>query len=70
MKAKRPQLGIFPGCTDQSMPILDLAREFESHGLPANRRAQVVEEGVLVMKQLWTQEIAEFHGEHFDLAAS
>ncbi len=37
--------------------------EFANHGRPPERRAQVVEEWVALMKRIWTDEIAEFDGE-------
>ncbi|MGE0387891.1 MAG: TIGR03619 family F420-dependent LLM class oxidoreductase [Gammaproteobacteria bacterium] len=44
--------------------------EFEDHGHPANRRAQVVEECIVLMKKLWTQEVAAHRGEYFSLRPS
>ncbi|HVV30847.1 MAG TPA: TIGR03619 family F420-dependent LLM class oxidoreductase [Mycobacteriales bacterium] len=44
--------------------------EFEDHGFPANRRAQVVGETLAVMKALWTQEVAAFEGEYLRLSPS
>jgi probable F420-dependent oxidoreductase len=38
--------------------------ELEDHGVAARLRRDVVMERVLAMKQLWTQDEAEFHGEH------
>jgi probable F420-dependent oxidoreductase len=32
MTASRPRVGIFPGCTDRSMPVVELARQAESRG--------------------------------------
>jgi probable F420-dependent oxidoreductase len=44
--------------------------EMESHGIdPARRRAQV-REHILAMRSLWTDEVAEFHGEFVDLPPS
>lgn len=44
--------------------------EMESHGIdPASRRA-LVREHVLAMRSLWTDEVAEYHGDHVDLAPS
>ena len=44
--------------------------EMRSHGIdPARRRAQV-REHVLAMRSLWTDEVAEFHGEFVDLPPS
>jgi probable F420-dependent oxidoreductase len=44
--------------------------EFEDHGRPASVRAQVVEETVLLMKALWTDEIASFDGDFLKLSRS
>jgi probable F420-dependent oxidoreductase len=44
--------------------------EMRSHGIdPARRRARV-REHVLAMRSLWTDEVAEFHGEFVDLPPS
>lgn len=44
--------------------------EMRHHGVdPAQRRA-VVREHVLAMKELWTKDVAEFHGEHVDFGPS
>ena len=39
------------------------AEEMENHGVPFRARWKVAREKVLAMKQIWTQEEAEFHGE-------
>jgi probable F420-dependent oxidoreductase len=44
--------------------------EFEDHGFPANRRAQVVGEKLALMKRLWTDEVASFDGEFVRLSPS
>jgi probable F420-dependent oxidoreductase len=44
--------------------------EFADHGRPPERRADVVEEWVLVMQELWTREIASFDGEFVRLSPS
>ena len=44
--------------------------EFEDHGLPATVRAKVVEETVEVMKRLWCDDVAEFHGTYRQLSPS
>jgi probable F420-dependent oxidoreductase len=45
-------------------------QEAENHGLPVNRRALVVEETVLLMREVWTQEIASFSGAYRNLSPS
>ena len=40
--------------------------EMENHGTDPGRRFAVLRERVLAMKEIWTQEAAEFHGEHVD----
>ncbi len=40
--------------------------EMENHGANYPQRWQVVREKVLAMKAIWTEEAAEFHGEHVD----
>jgi len=37
--------------------------EMENHGVPFKRRWKVVREKVLAMREIWTKEAAEFHGE-------
>lgn len=44
--------------------------EFEDHGLPANVRADVVEETVGLMTALWTREIASYEGRYRSLSPS
>jgi probable F420-dependent oxidoreductase len=44
--------------------------EFANHGRPPTRRAQVVEEWVLLMRELWTNEVASFDGEFVKVAPS
>ena len=46
--------------------------EMENHGTTYDKRFQIVKERILAMKQLWTQEEGEFHGDHvnFDPAWS
>jgi probable F420-dependent oxidoreductase len=39
------------------------AEEMENHGTPFKRRWKVVRERVLAMREIWTKENAEFHGE-------
>ncbi len=40
------------------------AEEMEHHGTPFGKRWKVLRERILAMKKLWTEEEAEFHGEH------
>jgi probable F420-dependent oxidoreductase len=40
-----------------------LVEELASHGVPYRRRFDVLREKVLAMKEIWTKEVAEFHGE-------
>jgi len=40
--------------------------EMENHGANYPKRWQVVREKVLAMRAIWTEEEAEFHGEHVD----
>ena len=51
------------GRVDFGIGIGWLAEEFQSLGMDFARRAARCEEYVGAMKALWTQEIAEFHGE-------
>jgi len=44
--------------------------EMESHGVDPRRRRAVVREKVLAMQALWANDVAEFHGDHVDLAPS
>ena len=37
--------------------------EVEHHGTPFTQRFQVLRERVLAMKRIWTQDVAEYHGE-------
>jgi probable F420-dependent oxidoreductase len=40
------------------------AEEMENHGVNPKLRWRVMRERVLAMKQIWTSDVAEFHGEH------
>jgi probable F420-dependent oxidoreductase len=40
------------------------AEEMENHGIDYERRWQVTREKVLALRELWTKEAAEFHGEY------
>ena len=42
------------------------AEEMENHGTAFKDRWPMTRERVLAMRQIWTQEEAEFHGEHVD----
>lgn len=44
--------------------------EMESHGTDIGRRRKVVREKILAMKELWTQDEAEFHGEYVNFEKS
>src|SRR5205823_1286794 len=44
--------------------------EFADHGRPPELRAQVVEEWVRVMRELWTHEVASFEGRFVTLSPS
>ncbi len=42
------------------------AEEMENHGTAFKDRWPVTKERILAMREIWTQEEAEFHGEHVD----
>jgi probable F420-dependent oxidoreductase len=44
-----------------------LREEFEALGMPFERRAARTREHIEVMKALWTEDVAEYHGELYDL---
>jgi probable F420-dependent oxidoreductase len=44
--------------------------EMESHGVDPDRRRSVAREKVLAMRELWTQEVASYSGEHVSFAPS
>jgi probable F420-dependent oxidoreductase len=44
--------------------------EMRDHGTDPRRRMAILRERVLAMKALWTQDEAEFHGEHVDFDRS
>jgi alkanesulfonate monooxygenase SsuD/methylene tetrahydromethanopterin reductase-like flavin-dependent oxidoreductase (luciferase family) len=41
-------------------------QEYKALGLPFKDRAQIFEEGLQVLRQLWTEGSVEFHGDFFD----
>ena len=43
------------------------AEEMENHGTPFNRRWKVLREKIEAMKEIWTKEEAEYHGEFVNL---
>jgi alkanesulfonate monooxygenase SsuD/methylene tetrahydromethanopterin reductase-like flavin-dependent oxidoreductase (luciferase family) len=47
-------------------PEEGVRREFEALGLPFGKRSDVFEEGLAVLRQLWTEGRADFHGTYFD----
>jgi alkanesulfonate monooxygenase SsuD/methylene tetrahydromethanopterin reductase-like flavin-dependent oxidoreductase (luciferase family) len=47
-------------------PEQGVRREFEALGLPFGRRAAVFEEGLAVLRSLWTTGAVTFHGEYFN----
>jgi probable F420-dependent oxidoreductase len=42
------------------------AEEMENHGVDYDKRWEVTREKVLALRELWTQESAEFHGQYVD----
>jgi alkanesulfonate monooxygenase SsuD/methylene tetrahydromethanopterin reductase-like flavin-dependent oxidoreductase (luciferase family) len=47
-------------------PEEGVRREFEALGLPFGKRSGVFEEGLAVLRQLWTEGKVDFHGTYFD----
>jgi len=47
-------------------PEQGVRREFEALGLPFDKRGQVWEEGLHVLRELWTKGSVTFHGKYFD----
>jgi alkanesulfonate monooxygenase SsuD/methylene tetrahydromethanopterin reductase-like flavin-dependent oxidoreductase (luciferase family) len=47
-------------------PEQGVRREFEALGLPFGKRAAVFEEGLAVLRSLWTTGAVTFHGEYFN----
>lgn len=46
------------------------AEEMRNHGLDYKKRRAILREKILLMKALWTQDEAEFHGEHIHFEKS
>ena len=44
--------------------------EMENHGIDPRRRRELVREHVLALRALWTDDVAEFHGDFVDVAPS
>jgi len=42
--------------------------EMENHGIDPGRRRELVREHVLALRALWTEDVAEFHGDFVDMA--
>ena len=47
-----------------------LRREYESHGIPFDRRRAITREKLRLVKELWTTETTEFAGDQIQLAPS
>src|SRR5437588_7441719 len=47
-------------------PEEGVRREFDALGLPFTKRSMVFEEGLAVLRQLWTEGRVDFHGTYFD----
>jgi alkanesulfonate monooxygenase SsuD/methylene tetrahydromethanopterin reductase-like flavin-dependent oxidoreductase (luciferase family) len=47
-------------------PEEGVRREFEALGLPFGKRSMVFEEGLSVLRQLWTEGRVDFHGTYFN----
>ena len=47
-------------------PEEGVRREFEALGLPFGKRSAVFEEGLAVVRQLWTEGKVDFHGTYYD----
>ena len=47
-------------------PEEGVRREFEALGLPFGKRSAVFEEGLAVLRQLWTEGRVDFHGTYYD----
>ncbi len=44
--------------------------EVEDHGIPFRYRRDILREKILAMKELWTKDVAEFHGTYVDFEPS
>lgn len=51
--------------TGMGNPEEGVRREYASQGLDFEKRAKIFEEGLAVLRQLWTEGKTDFHGEHF-----
>jgi len=51
--------------TGAGNPEEGVRREFKALGLPFGKRSAVFEEGLAVLRQLWTEGKTDFHGEYF-----
>ena len=47
-------------------PEEGVQREFEALGLPFKKRADIFEEGLAVLQELWTDGVTNFQGDHFN----
>jgi alkanesulfonate monooxygenase SsuD/methylene tetrahydromethanopterin reductase-like flavin-dependent oxidoreductase (luciferase family) len=52
--------------TGMGNPEEGVRREFEALGMEYARRGDIFEEGLAVLRALWTEGRVTFHGEHFD----
>ncbi len=57
------------GRVDFGIGIGWLREEFEALNVPFAQRGPRTDEYLAVMKALWTEDVSEHHGEHFDLPA-
>jgi alkanesulfonate monooxygenase SsuD/methylene tetrahydromethanopterin reductase-like flavin-dependent oxidoreductase (luciferase family) len=55
------------GRINVGMGIGYIPREYEIFGVPFNQRGSRLEETVLILKQMWTQDRVNFTGRHFTL---
>ena len=46
------------------------AEEMENHGVEYKHRWKVVREKILAMREIWTKDEAEFHGDHVDFSST
>lgn len=80
----RPLAALRYFATDQSLPVAEFARaaaergfrygwngpELANHGHQAAERRMLVREHVQLMRALWRDVVAEFHGDHASLSPS